>query len=221
LNVTFVQHSHSGGPGLIRDYVQDRQWNCRRILFPQDIADSPLESAFDDIVVVLGSPHGVYETDVPWIARERLLMRSLVDNAIPVFGVCFGAQLLATAIRGDVSPMPRSYRGWKINENAVDDVWKGPWLRWHGDRIFLPEGVETFAKDDGIVQGFKQGSAVGVQFHPEVCDSVLTDWIKEKSSTSKEPPERLAQARDFATLHAQAIRDRAYALFDRIFSLIT
>src|ERR1700678_335542 len=87
LNITFIQHSQSGGPGLIRDYARDRQWNCRRSLFPRDILDNPLENAFDDVVVVLGSPRGVYETEVPWIARERLLMRTLVESEIPVFGV--------------------------------------------------------------------------------------------------------------------------------------
>jgi GMP synthase-like glutamine amidotransferase len=148
-------------------------------------------------------------------------MRSLVENAIPVFGVCFGAQLLAAAIHGDVNPMHQSYQGWRANESAVDDVWKGPWLRWHGDQIFLPDGVETFAQDGGTVQGFKWGSGVGVQFHPEVSDSVLSDWIEEESANGKDPPERLYQAKDFATLHARAIRERAYALFDRIFSLIT
>lgn len=221
MNVTFIQHSRSGGPGLIRDYIQHRQWNCQRILFPQEILDRPLESAFNDVVVVLGSPRGVYEIEVPWIARERLLMRALVDNGIPVFGVCFGAQLLATGIGGEVAPMRQSYQGWKANENAVEDVWHGPWLRWHGDRIFLPEGVETFALSDGTVQAFKQGPAVGVQFHPEVTDAVLADWIEEKSAGSKDPPVRLAEARAFAALHAQAIREKAYALFDRIFSLIT
>jgi GMP synthase-like glutamine amidotransferase len=111
-------------------------------------------------------------------------------------------------------PMPQPYQGWCENEDAVDDLWRGPWLRRHGDRIFLPGSVEVFARNDETVQAFRQGCAVGVQFHPEVDGTVLTDWIAGGSTGN------LISARRYADNHAKEIRDRAFALLDRIFAML-
>ena len=221
MRLTFIQHAHYVGPGLIREFAEARGWVCDRTLTPEDLRSVELESVVGDAVVFLGSLHGVYETHIPWIARERRLMRVLVASSRPILGVCFGAQMLATALGGRVIPMPQPYQGWHENEDAVDDLWRGPWLRWHGDRIFLPGSIEVLARNDETVQAFRHGCAVGVQFHPEVDETVLTDWIDGRSTSGSEPPENLIRALRYADDHATEIHDRAFALLDRIFAMLT
>ncbi len=57
-------------------------------------------------VVVMGGPMGAYEErEHPWLVAEKRLLREAVEAGVPVWGVCLGAQLLASALGA------RVYRG--------------------------------------------------------------------------------------------------------------
>lgn len=61
----------------------------------------PLADA--DGVVLSGSTAGVYEADErPWIRDQEALVRELVERSIPTLGVCFGHQVVNTALGGSV-----------------------------------------------------------------------------------------------------------------------
>jgi GMP synthase-like glutamine amidotransferase len=147
-------------------------------------------------------------------------MRRLVAQAAPVFGICFGGQLLATAVGGTVAPMGFRYRGWRTNEHAAAPIWRGPWLRWHGDFITLPESVEVFATDHGTVQAFRQGNAVGVQFHPEVDNALLRAWRCEADIANPVVADAFAAAIRYADTHATSIEDQAFTLFEQVFAML-
>ncbi len=185
MNVTVIQNSAYGRAGLVEKYIAAKGWTYRRTLMPKDVVSTDLAHIVDDVVVFLGSRHGVYETHIQWVARQRALMRRLLANSVPVFGICFGAQLMATALGGTVAPMGYRCRGWMTNEIAADSIWQGPWLRWHGDFIALPETVKVFASDRDIVQAFAQGAAAGVQFHPEVSSDLLLKWAAHSASMTE------------------------------------
>ena len=54
-------------------------------------------------------------TDVdrdPFLAAEVQLMRRALEQEVPIFGMCLGAQLLAVAAGGRVSAMDEMYLGW-------------------------------------------------------------------------------------------------------------
>src|SRR5476651_2261246 len=55
-------------------------------------------SGFDGIFLS-GSPHGAYE-DIPFIQREHQLISQAAALGIPMLGVCFGSQILASALCG-------------------------------------------------------------------------------------------------------------------------
>lgn len=221
MNVTIFQNSTYGASGLIGEFIRAKGWHSRRTIFPEDILTGDLQSFADDAVVFFGSPRGVYETEIPWIARQRQLMQSLLAQGTPVFGVCFGGQLLATAAGGTVAPMGRRYRAWLRNEYAAEEVWQGPWLRWHGDFITLPETVEVFARDQGTIQAFQHGSGVGVQFHPEVSAELLVGWERESDPTDEASVAAYKVARRIAAEQAGEIRERAFTLFEHVFERIT
>ncbi|WP_423414556.1 type 1 glutamine amidotransferase [Hyphomicrobium sp. B1] len=220
MRVTVIQNSAYGSAGLVEKFIASKGWTCRRTLSPKDIVTTDLADIADDVVVFLGSRRGVYETHIQWIARERALMKRLIDNAIPVLGICFGAQLLATALGGTVKPIGHRYRGWMENAFASTPVWQGPWLRWHGDFITLPGEIKVLARDNETVQAFEYGNAVGVQFHPEVSNAVLKDWGAYRRSMPEEDQISLAKALNYADDHAYEIEKRAFELFDNIFGKI-
>ncbi len=221
MKVTVIQNSAYGRAGLVEKFIAAKGWTCRRTLSPKDVISTDLAQIVDDAVVFLGSRRGVYETHVQWVARERALMKRLIANSVPVFGICFGAQLLATALDGTVMPMGNRYRGWMQNAIASEPVWQGPWLRWHGDFITLPASVRVFAADNNTVQAFEAGSAVGVQFHPEVSTDVLQEWRAYRSYMTEGDKSALDQALDYANAHAATIEKRAFDLFENVFSMIS
>jgi GMP synthase (glutamine-hydrolysing) len=125
-----------------------------------------------DLIVALGSSRGAYE-DVDWVHHERSFVRAAIDADVPVFGICFGAQLIATAVGGNSAPVGRRYTGWYENDVPRDSVWHGPRLRWHSDEISAPRGAEIIATSDSLIQAFQYRRALGVQFHPEADDETL------------------------------------------------
>ena len=52
-----------------------------------------------DGIFLSGSPHGAYE-DIPFIHREHDLIAEASAKDIPMLGVCFGSQILASALCG-------------------------------------------------------------------------------------------------------------------------
>ena len=50
-------------------------------------------------IFLSGSPHGAYE-DIPFIHREHDLIRAAAALGIPMLGICFGSQILASALCG-------------------------------------------------------------------------------------------------------------------------
>lgn len=221
MKITVIQNSAYGRAGLVEKFIAAKDWTCRRTISSKEIVTTDLGNVVDDAVVFLGSRRGVYESHVQWIARERALMKRLVANSVPVFGICFGAQLLATAIGGTVAPIGHRYRGWMENATASAPIWEGPWLRWHGDFITLPKEVDVFARDDNTVQAFAHGNAIGVQFHPEVSGSVLQEWSAYRGSMSYEDQSALDAALHYADTHSEKIQKRAFDLFEVIFCSIT
>jgi len=215
MNVSFIQHSPSGSGGLIAEYLAERTSAEIKKFHSNRMAESSEKIFQSDLVVVLGSPHGVYETHIPWIAEQRQLMRDLLDRSVPVFGVCFGSQLLATAASGDVKASGNFHLGWGNNDVAAAAIWQGPWLRWHGDYISLPSSVEVLASAGGVVQAFHYGSAVGVQFHPEATSDIMRGWASD-AKLGGERAERASAAIEYYEKNSDLIRERSYALFDHV-----
>lgn len=139
-----------------------------------------------DLVVSLGAPEAAYDT-FPWVLAQRRLLTTLAEENHAVIGICFGGQLLAAALGGDVAPLPpgQGCHGWMENNEVFNPRFAGAWLRWHNDHFTLPPGAELLARSGGINMAFRYRRSVGLQFHPEGCRSGLAAWI------ARAPEERL------------------------------
>lgn len=146
----------------------------------------------DDVrgLLVLGGPMGVADRDEhPWIDDELALLRDAIDRDVPVFGICLGAQLLATAAGGEVTrraspevgvlPLDRTVEG---GEDEVFAGWPdgGAVVLSHQDQVStLPEGAVPMLTGSDGVPAWRLGEGArsyAVQFHPEVGADGVATW---------------------------------------------
>ncbi len=165
-------------------YVIDRV-DVTDPVFPTIDFDEP------DLVVMMGGPMGVYETDRhPWIACEivRLSRRIMLDR--PTLGVCLGGQMIAAALGAKVFPGPAKEVGFApvaINDAGLNSPMRHlvdvPVLHFHGDTFDLPAGTELLASSDLYAhQGFRRGDNIlALQCHPEMGeDPRFEAWLEDE-----------------------------------------
>lgn len=154
-------------------------------------SSAPLPS-LDDIsgLVMFGGSMNVDMTDrFPFLADERMFVRSAVDARIPYLGICLGAQMLARAMDRKVYPAGVREFGFTAlspTAEADDDPLVSVFadgdmvFHWHEDTFELPHGATLLARGDRVpLQGFRVGDrAWGLQFHLEVDRSELELWLK-------------------------------------------
>jgi GMP synthase-like glutamine amidotransferase len=135
-----------------------------------------------DAVVFFGAIWSVYDTaTIPWVPDEIGYARTLISLGVPTLGICFGGQLLAAAVGGSVERAPIPEIGWLsvASDTSAEPglIDAGPWLSWHFDRFTVPPHVPVVARTALADQAFVSGRTLGLQFHPEVTESVLRAWL--------------------------------------------
>jgi GMP synthase (glutamine-hydrolysing) len=177
MKILIVRNSEHAPEGAFGEWLA-QQGHALTVVSGEALDQAAMDGA--EAVVLLGSRHGVYDTDIPWIARQKTLIARRLAERQPTIGICFGAQMIAAAAGGDSRRMhdSRFFRGWYGIEEARDPVFAGPWPRWHGDTITLPPGAELLARDAGTVQALALPRAIGVQFHPEATPPILQSWAE-------------------------------------------
>jgi GMP synthase (glutamine-hydrolysing) len=115
-----------------------------------------LDDQFPDAVtacdgwLVTGSRHGVYE-NLPWMLRLQGFLREAVQAGRPVVGICFGHQILAQALGGEVR---KSERGWGIAVHHYQMQNQPDWLGEQASTMALnamhQDQVEVLPALDGF-----------------------------------------------------------------------
>ncbi len=122
-------------------------------------------------LILSGGPASVYEPSAPQIDPAAL------RAGVPVLGICYGMQLIAHHLGGEVAPAAaREYGPAVLSVGDGSDLFHGlgsdlPVWMSHGDHVLrLPPGFHALARSaNSPVAAFSDGAGIlGIQFHPEV-----------------------------------------------------
>ena len=170
-----------------------------------------------DLVMPLGSIWSVYWDDVAKpVGRELALLREAYRRGIPIFGICFGAQIVSAALGGSVQRAKRSEIGWmEVETDQPEVIAPGPWLEYHHDTFTVPSCATELARSEAGPQSYVARRTLAVQFHPEVTPEIVDEWLAAGADEELRSLELDPEALVADTLrHAPAARDGARALFD-------
>lgn len=215
MQIMILEHEPESPAGLLYDWAAARGHDSFVIEVPT-LRQWPKPRAAD-VIVSLGSDRSVHASPESWIQHEIEFVRAAHQAGNPVLGICFGAQLLATALGGRVRRAPVARAGWRdVTTFDAELIPPGPWFRWHEDVFELPPGARLLAGSETEPLAFALGSSVGLQFHPEVGRGIAEGWLnggrKQMSAQGIDPDALAAEIRGAA----DGARDRAIALFDRL-----
>ncbi|WAL97386.1 glutamine-hydrolyzing GMP synthase [Streptomyces sp. Je 1-369] len=135
-------------------------------------------------IILSGGPSSVYAEHAPTVDRQ------LFEAGVPVFGMCYGFQLMATTLGGTVdntgareygrTPLAVSKAGSTLFEGTPTE--QSVWMS-HGDACSAaPEGFTVTASTDVVpVAAFEddEKKLYGVQYHPEVMHSTHGQQVLE------------------------------------------
>jgi GMP synthase-like glutamine amidotransferase len=172
-----------------------------------------------DLLVSLGSVWRVNDPELaPLLEPERELLRDAVATDLPVLAICFGMQQLTVAFGGTVYGTAQPEIGFRVLPSVHPSIPAGPWLQYHYDACELPSGATELARNDHGLQAYRLGSALAVQFHPEVDRTVLERWTGESADELEAIGLPRTLLVDEGERHAEASREAALALFDGFWS---
>ena len=175
---------------LIARRIREQSVYCE--IHPYTIANDPELKKIRELkptgIVLSGGPNSVYDDGAPTISP------ALYELAVPILGICYGAQLTAKLLGGDVRPAEKREYGRatvrvKKAEGVFKSVTEGDELSvWasHGDHVEgLPVGfTHTAESDNCLMSGFSNATKRihCVQFHPEVVHTprgaeLLGNWL--------------------------------------------
>ena len=140
-------------------------------------------------VIITGSGSMVSDRE-PWSERSAEWLREAAHAGTPMFGICYGHQLLAHALGGAVDYNPAGREMGTVAIALHDEASSDPLFAGLGPRIDaqathrqsvlrVPEKATVLARSDKDAhQAFRWGESVwGVQFHPEFSTAMMKSYI--------------------------------------------
>jgi len=165
-----------------------RELNVYSELLPHDTPMAELERRNAKAVILSGGPASVYDADAPRADP------TLWSGRIPVLGICYGLQLMAHELGGEVvASARREYGPATVSLTDNDGLFAGiereqPVWMSHGDSIIRPpNGFRPTAQTDSTPyagMADPDRKLYGIQFHPEVVHTpigreVLRNFVVE------------------------------------------
>jgi GMP synthase-like glutamine amidotransferase len=219
LRALIVQHEDASPPGLVTQWLDEHEVAVDDLRI--DLEDREADPTGYDLIVSLGSEFPAYDDAKPFVRRESRLLRRAVDADVPVLGLCFGGQLLARVLGGEVFRAPASEIGWlPVRSRDPELVPEGPWFQWHFDTFTTPPGATLIAESDVGPQAFVAGRSLGLQFHPEVTPEIMDDWVRtyrhELDADGVDPDALIDETRH----RAEESRRTMWRLLERYFDTV-
>ncbi len=153
-----------------------REQRVYSVVYPFDTSVDTIRALAPKAIILSGGPQSVYAETAPICSRE------IFELGVPILGICYGMQLTAYLLDGQVeASSEREYGRSEIDVNVDDSplfagtpkhqrIWAS-----HGDNILRqPAGFRnTASSTNAPIAAFENAArqCFGIQFHPEVTHS--------------------------------------------------
>ena len=192
--ILFIQNYATDPPHLVGRWLKEIGFTIEIIrAYDGDAIPAELPSHVKGVIALGGAMGALDDELYPWLAHERDLLKKIVDQGVPVIGICLGAQLLGAALGGTVGRLEENEIGiYEIEQITVDPIFSlgssALTTQWHEDYVsVLPEGATLLAKSANCpTQIYRVGELTyGLQCHPEADASIVALWENKPDNAFK------------------------------------
>jgi GMP synthase-like glutamine amidotransferase len=136
-----------------------------------------------ELILTLGSELSVYWPHVAEsVAAEAELIRTAHTRRVPIYGICYGNQIMAHALGGTVERAREPEIGWhQVVSDVPETIAEGPWMQWHYDVVTVPANAQELARSAVGPQAWRMDRSFCTQFHPEATETVIRRWAQSEA----------------------------------------
>lgn len=229
MRVLFLQNCEIEKLGIYEQYFFENNISIKTVHTYQE--QLPLNTNYD-FLIIGGTPDSALHKDkYPYLKDVYQYITKAVKNAIPCFGICCGAQLLATVLGSNVYRNQvmeiGCYKVRMTSDGVNDPLMSGlprsfPVFQWHGDAFEVPNGAKLLITGKKCAnQLFRYGYNVGILFHFEVTAKEAKKWAKKYSQELSEIGKTMDQVVKECRIYEQKMKQYAYLLMSNYIDLIT
>lgn len=226
MTILIIHHVKNNSLAALQEVLETRRLPFQ-YLFCQQLTERQIDLDGVSGLIILGGRESAADDHLhDFMKPEQQIIRNAIQQNIPVFGICLGAQMIARSLGAKVEKnrlngQEHKEIGWtpiELSEaGKTDPVLQHldgiAQFQWHEDTYYLPPGGIHLAKTSGCPQqAFKlpppNTKTYGVQFHPEVSLQVIRAWLDESKSLLPHQSAALWEEseRCFAERHAASRR---------------
>lgn len=183
--IRIFRHVACEGPGYLGTFLERHNIPFEIICIDEGVT---VPKALDDVsgLIFMGGSMNVTDP-LQWISEEKELIRNAIEKNIPVMGNCLGAQLMATALGGEITHDPNMEIGWHQVETDINNK-DNEWLKnipdnftpfhWHADTFSIPKNATVlFHSTCRKNQAFVIKNSIALQFHLEMTTEMVEEWV--------------------------------------------
>jgi GMP synthase-like glutamine amidotransferase len=225
--VLVLQFMQDDGPGYLGTWLQRNGVDgvvlsaASGHTFPKRIDDYRA-------LAVLGGAMSAND-DLPYLRDAEQLIQHCMEAGVPVLGHCLGGQLMARVLGARVGASPAPEIGWHrmdVLDSPSARAWFGSVsapevFHWHYEAFDLPAGAVALGTSDACpIQAFSIGPHLGMQFHVEIDEQKIDDWLRvlgdsyanaQRDHATAQSPDTIRRKTPLRLSSQQALADRIYS----------
>ena len=181
--VTILNNTTFSALGYLEHYFKERDINTTVVNTVELDTREWDKIEPSDLLILLGSPASVHDKE-PWI--EALIGYTGKQLALeqPILGICFGAQIVGSVAGAEISRMASPRIGFQDVDQGGATPWSGSWMCFHEEFVTPNSQIQLVTVEGEVPYTFRYGSAIALQFHPEMNQEVvlnIIDLLEENS----------------------------------------
>ncbi|MGI0118810.1 glutamine amidotransferase-related protein [Zooshikella sp. RANM57] len=167
---------HGNYPTMIQHLLSDVGFPCEFSTYQVHNNEFPDHVTACDGYITTGSRFSAYD-DLPWIRLLEAFFLQIAETNIPIVGICFGHQVMAQALGGQVA---KATNGWGVGIYQNDILLKANWMEpaqstlslvaSHQDQVIHLPSDATHVGGSAFCPNYMalyKENMLGIQGHPE------------------------------------------------------